>query len=150
MMEEGSMTVCTPFPCQLRGWSVPETQRGESHRSLLCRQPADRAYHRQAAPIGASLLNKNLSPGECLLSAQSALRSQHLDRHRCCFDLGFFLSLRSRLHPKSSLISLSSFPTRQECERLLDQTQRQNTKGETGQTWMERKRVRARERERAA
>lgn len=84
------MTVCTPFPCQLRGWSVPETQRGESHRSLLCRQPADRAYHRLAAPIGASLLNKNLSPGERLLSAQSALRSQHLDRHRCCFDLGFF------------------------------------------------------------
>lgn len=79
MIEEDSMMPCTPFPCRLRRWFVPETERA-SERSITSQPPSFAGSRPTAHLTDRQLPNTNLSAGEAL-----AFRSSHPDPHPDCF-----------------------------------------------------------------
>lgn len=91
MMEEGSVTVRTLPLSAERIVCASDTERGEPHNSLLCRQPANHAFHRQAAPIGAFLG----SPGSTRLPLDQPLSSFYLTFNPMPSWLIFFFSFPS-------------------------------------------------------
>lgn len=129
MIEEGSVTVRTLPLSAERIVCASNTERGEPHNSLLCRQPADHAFHRQAAPIGAFLV----SPGSTRLPLNRPLSSSYLTYNpvpQPSWQFFFFV-------PESTpnFLSLPSTCSRlvgMEC--LLNETRQRNTKAE-GKTW---------------
>lgn len=142
MMEEGSVTVRTLPLSAERIVCASDTERGEPHNSLLCRQPANHAFHRQAAPIGAFLG----SPGSTRLPLNQPLSSFYLTFNPMPSWLIIFFFVPKSTPNFLSLPSTCSRSVGMEC--LLNETRQWNTKAE-GKTWTggtERKCVRERER----